>query len=391
MDSFYEMIRTSIVIDDKYDEVQTLIEVLNKNSSSTLYINPFKASECNITYFRAVFLDLDYGPGSNKIKDSVNALRTLVDNDLAKENVYILFFWTTHSDMVEQVKEEIEKKVNNKPILSADLDKTVLYELNEPDFKKLLREKMSILSNNSLYKMFSIDKVFQNTSSSFLRELSCRFPCDDELGTMLKNLPTMYGHRQKYKKTLSSLNPLIVDCYKRIVSKSTFQTNFKKNTDLTDEIKAKANFMLHFNLFIDEKLPGEFYKYSGDVTMFLNKIIKNKADNVMQEFNGIKIIQVDMTPYCDVKKKYGYLTVKGVIIRNSDFEKIQKRTNLYIDYGPYFIESNLVKILFFPHSISNNDLTESVKHHLQFTKELNNDLQNQISAFLARPGILNLD
>jgi hypothetical protein len=120
-----------VVIDDEKDEVEPLLNLLNKQGVGLCYYrgNLRDLPEKPIVGVRLLFLDFVLGTDGQSDKNKISALMGVVKGIVARDNgPYVIFAWTKHNQPQDDLFGAFKKAIMNdkdfpKPVIIIDLEK----------------------------------------------------------------------------------------------------------------------------------------------------------------------------------------------------------------------------------------------------------------------------
>jgi len=195
-----------VVIDDMKDEVEPLLNLLNKRGVGLCYYKGTNFQELPqkpIAGVRFLFLDFVLGTDGQSYKNKISTLMGAVKGVIAKDNgPYVIFAWTKHNQPQDDLFSAFKKAIMNdkdfpKPVFIIDLEKNkymnnlrlidkrlkeVFNDKNileilfhwESNARTALRDVVKLLTNMSRPEVSS-DESFDDYSSKWNSELEKHF------------------------------------------------------------------------------------------------------------------------------------------------------------------------------------------------------------------------
>ena len=167
-----------MIIDDKKEEVENLIERLEKESIKTVFLEP--NNEGSDEYFKKfndypgnlIFMDLyiDSSGGEN-VTTHIAKIRRILEQIIGKKNVsYGMILWTKHINDVEELQKKLIKDKNEYtlPLFVFGMDKTE-YNQNPEQIFSAIDEKLNKNTAASFYIKWS--GVIEDAKSKVLNDI----------------------------------------------------------------------------------------------------------------------------------------------------------------------------------------------------------------------------
>lgn len=394
-----------VVIDDSFQEIEPLMELLSLKDIDALYLSPQKAKGSKLIKDRQLlFFDLSMDD-SKTIVDNVSSVIRPILKQMLPENfgAYGLIVWTKHFDDVNIVKEKIQldKGKYPLPLFILALDKTKY--LLDNNYDTLFDDITELLVNNKAAYFFL--NWCNSVSAGVNKTISDIYGMEDGYEQQENNLTFLLyklalNHTGMPEQDNTEYN-FTIDAYKsfdellysdlisrqRVASdmfKSPISNPWEENREHYISISAGLNTKLlvdDVNLSQEHVIPGNVYriKSHGLVT-------------VQPEGESIAI---ELTPPCDFSNKKKKLSriVAGFILESPSKSKMEKYNHDYeYPIWPIMINDKIVMVCFdfrMVYGISDSELKESSKYELYFrvNHRLFADILQKFSAHASRLGL----
>lgn len=403
-----------IFVDDKYDQVKSVIKYFQDNGIRTVYVDPNDIEEEDVISFygfRFVFLDLDLFGKQDKITDSINILRKICEFDLSH---LVIILWTEHEEEYDNFIKEVSNKMTScLPLIIIKGNKSELMDLEYDKIGEKLDEifSKSIEENKSLYRLLEWEK----NSNSAINEKFNKLIDDAYNGKVnnanLDKVLGIYSCQSLNSKSIISsfetLNTEVSDnIMKKVYESEDYELNFLPS-DINFTEKMSFNHSMLFNydvvgtppgcLYLDEEYNKTLFDENNIVTVE-DKIVNGLNQNSI-EFDKLLSLFLDITPNCTSNKEKDRIMINCYLIEkinkaNTDYEKIIDIVNKNIGISRqnfkkiyYMIDSKLYCLVidFLRCSSINID-----KEHMQVYSQIKNDykkeIQQEFGAFTTRIG-----
>ena len=141
-----------LVVDDKFEEVQHLIEELSKKSIQSRYINPAEIEHLNVKCGNTlIVLDFELIEGA-KHKDNIAEIRKVLSKITSNLKVYGIAFWSKHSE--DNFDEDNSKKLFDEIKVRIDSDIADKSLANPPLYYVSIVDKLQYLSGDHEWSAF---------------------------------------------------------------------------------------------------------------------------------------------------------------------------------------------------------------------------------------------
>lgn len=402
-----------VVIDDSFQEIEPLMELLSLKDIDALYLSPQKAKGSKLIKDRQLlFFDLSMDD-SKTIVDNVSSVIRPILKQMLPENfgAYGLIVWTKHFDDVNIVKEKIQldKGKYPLPLFILALDKTKYLLTNNYD--SLFDDITKLLVNNKAAYFFlnwcdSVNAGVNKTISDIYSMEDGYEQQESNLTFLLYKLALNHtGMPEKkhdgYNFTIDAYKSFDEMLYSELIArqreennmfdspiKNPWEGNLGHLIDIYSRLNAKM-FIDDVNLSSRHVLPGNVYR-----------VIDKKTINITGAPKKSDIIVIELTPPCDFSnKKVLSRIVAGFIVDCPlDNDKIYEYENKYFKgdnkYRIWPIKINeKIKYLCFDfrsvYGIEDSDLNDTSKYELMFrvNHRLFADILQKFSAHASRLGL----
>lgn len=249
-----------VLIDDNWEEIKPLYEVLNKKGISCFYLNgqTYDIKDCS-NNIRIIFLDMNLWPDSGQGSQSHQGARRLVEilsQIIKKENgPYAIAIWSKNEEeMLGDFKNKLFEENNLLKPLS-------IFSLSKSDYITTEMIDNSIDDNfeNTKEEIFEIIKTSLRTHSIESAEID---EIIEEINPEIKKLEE-YFKKREYQLSEKNFIKLEKDLYEKIKNNTVFYAFL-----LWEKILKDSN----------EKLLGELY------SLLSNKNTESEIKNGLKEF-----------------------------------------------------------------------------------------------------------
>lgn len=350
-----------ILIDDSDNDLKRLTGVFNKRGIGcrALQYDGIEFPEKPLTGVRMVFMDINLSNSGDK-NSQFAVLAEALRKYVSKDNTYfVLVFWTTHVDYIEEFKDFVNRDVAAeevpKPILVVPLDKSQFVDADDA-----LEDKLLQVFNEKLVKcLFSFDEDIQKAANKCLTDIVSLAPFDDRWGdntnfeTSVRNLFSKiaigyYGLKPAKANPDKAIKEVIAPSFlydlvqiNQNTWKDFLEMDDKTDDELTginffgDKTSAKLNTVFNIDpskedveargsvrrIKIDENTK-EYFKNTFSVTT--EDFIKTKMVSVKDDkfVNEATVIAVEISAACDYSndKPRLHRYMLGILSKKSDFD-----------------------------------------------------------------------
>lgn len=436
-----------VVIDDVKDEVEPLLNLLNKQGVGLCYYrgtNLGDLPEKPIVGVRLLFLDFVLGTDGQPEKNKISTLMGIVKSVVARDNgPYVIFAWTTHNQPQDDLIGAFKKTIMNdkdfpKPVIIIDLeknrcvnnlrlirkrlkevfnDKNILEVLFhwESNARTALRDVVKLLTEISRPAIVQ-DESFDDYSSKWNSEIEKRIYKISEMAL---------GENIKEDKKLLIAAQLALtspfhDCVERRIwgdpgkfkNLTTKIMSHKAESVSTQQIALLNSYFLLMSNDLNEDIqPGNIYHfnsvlprikcmtrncYTNKLRIAKTKIIESFCQKNTSSDDKKKIIKdsvpilIEITPECDyAQNKWKHAKCVLGILWPESFEKsMNKKLGYIFKPLPIICKDKTYILTFNAHYIFSFPFSvfKSVTPVLKAKKELLVDIQHWFASHISRPG-----
>ncbi|MCR5077900.1 MAG: hypothetical protein K6A82_07690 [Prevotella sp.] len=349
-----DSVNSVLIIDDKKDEVEGLIEVLKKNDIYYLFYNPEdEDSPIPRKNRQIIFCDLYLNSTTTKLTGNIALLRKTLKKIATPDfGSYGIVLWTKHTDEITQVMEKLsidqQEHSYNVPLFIVDLDKQDYLEENS--FDNIWTDLSKKLENNTAaYFFFNWRASVNKGADKALADVYSLSPDYQEqskyLTYLLSLLAVNYSgvdlHGEKvydgmYKDAYKAFDELLssdlalmqaedkVDIFSQILSNPR-ETKFNEELDAIGRLNAKL-LIETTDLHQERNLPGSVYEVTDSSSLLYipdEKVIKSDLTR----------IAIELTPPCDFAHKKVHSRLVGGFIADipTDTISTKKQLDKFID------------------------------------------------------------
>lgn len=277
-----------VVIDDKYQEVKTLISIFTKKGLPVIYLdgNRGELPKRPLDNVRLVFLDIELNTGSVSDKMKVSKVVSIFKKIIGKQSSpYLVLAWTKNEYLLDLLKEGLNKGVHfREPILCLNMEKVQCMDGNgDFSFESISNKLKEGIKESGIFELFILWENFVSRSAGqTVNDFSSFYGYGKEwnrnLSGIIYSLAKAYAGRQLdtdsrdeiLKNSLLTFNGSFVDILEKMIRDSDYgeieNVEFS-DPGITSEIKAKINSMLFIIKDVHKLQPGNVYqvkKNTGD-------------------------------------------------------------------------------------------------------------------------------
>ncbi len=402
-----QFINNVLIIDDKPEEVDGLIEVLNKYDIYFSSYTPDNIKGKTIKNKQIIFCDLFLSKTDTTVIGNIAEIRKILQNICSNGfGTYGVVLWTNHIAHIDDVKNKIsEDKKNNRyttPLFIIGLDKQ---KYIKDGYDELLQDLNNEIEKDKAAHFFvNWSNTVKSAMSKALSDIYSLVPDYDKQETELMYI--------LYKMALNHTGipddqvgeyDLTTDAYKAFdellysdlinqqnknsvnIFSPVPQNPYANQEDKKHGIYSKINSKLFIDTVnIDQKVivPGNVYE------------IINSSIAIPKDVKAVKYIAIELTPPCDFsqKKKINSRLIKGLLCDIQYKEKFKKEY-YYKDMFPLMIDetTNLQLVLDFRHLEVVEDLKLQDKNYYKIlfrvSPKLFADILQKFSSSYARIGL----
>lgn len=403
-----------IFIDDKQEEVDEAICYFNQQNIKTIFFNPLDVpSNLSCSGYNFIFLDLSYD-GNVDIKTAVVALNRVAE---IGEKHFIVVAWTQHEEDIENLQDEIHKKMSGcYPLKVLNGEKFKILNRGEGvDFEVAFSAILDELERDNplLFKLLEWKKnMICAVNENFNKLVEKSY--DGGIVNLHKSLGLLANKSlSKYSmlSALDTLNNMVNDsAINKLNEMEDFLLKYDESEISIDE-KMFYNFEFLFSeITISSDVPGSIYKVGPENKYNMIKKsyeTKKQNDKVLLQtelyyeslneskigFESITPVKVNITPNCTFAssntKNTTYLD--GIIIKNIEKDKIDKinKMGLFKNNGgifyKYMDKSQKICVLkIFPEKCSYE--LEVGKKIYQLNNNVKVEIQHLFGSWVSRVG-----
>lgn len=394
-----------VVIDDSFQEIEPLMNLLSLKDIDALYLSPQKAKDTKLIKDRQLlFFDLSMDDSITIINNISSIIRPILKHMLPENfGTYGLIVWTKHSGDVKIVKEKIQLDKGKYPL---------------PLFILALDKTKYLLANNYDSLFDDITKLLLNNKAAFFF-LNW---CNSVSNSVNKTISDIYGMEESYEQQENNLTFLLyklalnhtgmpeqdnlkynftIDAYKSFdellysdlisrqrVASDMFNTPINNPWEENKEHYISMSAGLNTKLFIDDVNLSQEHVIPGNV-------YRIKFQGLVTSQSEGETIAIELTPPCDFSNKKKILSriVAGFILESPSRSKIDKYKHDYeYPIWPIKINDKIAMICFdfrMVYGIPDSELKESSKYELIFraNHRLFADILQKFSSHASRLGL----
>ena len=349
-----------ILVDDNDEDLSRISSIfgLKGIGCRTFQYDGFEFPNEPLTGVRMVFMDINLSNSGDK-KSQFAVLADALRKYISKDNKYfVLVFWTTHVDYIEDFKEFVNRDASAdempKPMLIVPLDKSQFI-----DNQNELENKLSQIFDEKLVRcLFTFDEDIQMAANNCLRNIVNLAPFDDGWGSNTNFESNVRNLFSKIAIDYSGLKPAKANpdkAIKEVIAPSFLydlmrinQNTWKDFLDLngrTDEelnsisfsgedTSPKLNTILNIDPSIEDveargsvrkiKLDENARNYFQNAfSVTVEDFIKNKMVSVKdnQFINEATVIAIEISAACDFSndKPRLHRYMLGVLCKRKDY------------------------------------------------------------------------
>lgn len=409
-----QFIDNVLIIDDKPDEVQELINVLNKYDIYSSSYTPEEIKGQTIKNKQIIFCDLFLSKTDTTVPGNISELRNILKIICSKDfGSYGIVLWTNHKAHISDVKSKIstDKKNNSyiTPLFIIGLDKQ---KYIQDGYDKLFNDLNTEIEKDKAAHFFvNWSITIKSATNKALSDIYSLVPDYDKQQTeLLYILYRMAINHTGIPENKINEYDLSIDAYKAFdellysdlinqqdknetnLFKPIPQNPYKSCVDKKNEVFSKLNskmFIDTVNIQQEHIIPGNVYE------ILEADIVKPQVpNNVTVE----KYIAIELTPPCDFsnEKKINSRLIKGFLCNIGHKDKF-KKDFYYKDMYPLTIcsKDNLQLIFDFRHleTVDDSELKDETKYKVLFrvSPKLFADILQKFSSSYARLGLSKIE
>lgn len=406
-----------VVIDDKPEEVASLIGTLSKNGIGVVYFTgqleqlPIEP----LSGIRIIFSDIDLVESKdNKTKQS--ALLAVLQKVISPDNgPYIIVFWTKHSDFIDDIKTEWDK-LGYPPLKYLCIEKSSCKdekgEFSISMIDQHIKEKVDTFQAFNFYLEW--ENILLQQGEKFVSKFHKLIPQDVNWSHNIYYLlyRLFHANTDKNSDTYKNEEQFIIACsifnksFNSELDRGIFQlsipsqlpANALGSLSTSDIASAINNFLWLHNVAVTPVVLGDVFIASNDdyKEQILRQLTK-ESELANIDKNEICLVKMVVTPSCDIaqckllKNKNGHSlhrTVYGVIMPSSIRTDKSNAAWCY-KFGPFCIgeKENLCMYLHFGTVGAEYIIKgETNPHYFTIKQEIAFDIQSKIANHMNRLG-----
>ncbi len=422
-----------VIVDDKYKEVQPLINILSKKRIPFNYYSGIRAEELpanpDENPISILFLDLNIIETQHDPKVVISTLHPILKSICpGKKKPYVLVIW---SKKINEYGKHLEKHFidneelqSRKPVKFIYLSKSEYfnyvdgkYTFQEDSFDNLVDaiksklDDLTVLRNLIVWEniihekatetitefssFYPIDNDWDRNSKAIIYRLAKAIVGEDDIGTL--------NDEQKLAKAFININSFLLEKIQIEVEGLTLGTITgvtDANININESITSLINSKLHIStktFAIECFEQGNIYLIPNE-NYLLEKIIWQKIFKTRTQAlidSQPQLVQLDITPVCDYSRHKEYVrTIFGIML-NSEFYNDCKRKAEYHYQTPILQINGQIKFLLFDFrfikTVTKQDIiVRNILVNFKLRREICTDIQSQLSNQINRPGISNV-
>lgn len=417
-----------IIIDDKLEEVNGIIDKYHKEGVGVKYFNAHltDGDEIPDVYYSdvaLVFLDVHFTENINDYDPE--HCSSWIQGIMPENAFYILVIWSKETDKRSEIIEELVK-IHRVPFLCLEEQKTNYTTPDGYDFSVLFKDiENKINAIKELEELAIWKKSIKESSNQIIGHLSKDLDNVNLLNKKLQKIIVAHGgkgfisddkHKEKREVLFEALDNILISNSKESrpdieISKENKINLYNINNNITIDIDSKLNSWFHFKL--DKNILTAKLQI-GLISKFKSKFLKNtyclQDDPIVSEYLKPQVttnkelidIALLISRPCDIAQtKYGknLKLISGVLIKHPDrkgngkkeIKTGQKVDSIKLYDHLYFSESeNDISLIFdfrYVFSVPEKIFQDKFEAIKVFNKELLSEMQVEYSSYSSRLGI----
>ena len=435
------------IIDDQFQEVQPLFNILSKRRIPYNYYSGLRIADLpenpDINPISVLFIDLNIVEAQHSSKAVISTLHPILKAVCpGKSKPYFLVVWSKKineygADLVAHFNNSRDLK-DKKPVKFINLNKSDyfdyvdgLYTFNEESFPNLITSitaefnDLSLLRNliswenivhakscetvSEFLSLFPIDAEWDKNSKAVIYHLAKSIIGPDDVDKKIKKIIgeaeqeiPKFSDAKKMAKGFAHINSFLAEKIENEVEelklgdvKDIYDDKFTRKNKLgrlSSEVRAKINSKIH--LFgkantTDVLEQGNIYVYryrKNEVAKILFKDRYGNNGNKKQDIidSKPKLIKLDLTPVCDYAQKKGYVRLlQGLLIDHKFYEEISA-SEQYFYKTPVFEWNGKIVFMLFDFRFVNTLSEQDIEKSVSFLKfKLRREICTDIQSQLA--------
>lgn len=407
-----------VVIDDKYEEVESLLKMLSKNKVPVMYftgVDKDELPEQPFSDIRVIFLDIVLGTEGQQDKTKISTAYNVINRVIGANNTpYLIIVWTKHNELIKGIEEKLKE---NPPIIMLNLEKSECKDAEgKYEMDKIERKLKEELKKAGIFHLFIIwENLVHKSAGKIVTDFSSFYNQKNNwnknmCGVLYKLAKAYAGETLKDANTaeivrnaLLTFNGTFLDTLENEIRLfKGFDTALSVNDRNTIEPKILAKINSRLLLVMEKSkrpMPGQvYYGKNGKYKIKIDDLFEGNIGQYQKKddlITNIKDIFLEVSPVCDYaqKKWRVHRVLPGLMWTHAHFNKIKKKAD-YMYTSPMFeIESNLFKLVFdlrYLTSLSDKVIRGKTPA-FKLRYELLVDIQSCISKHINRPGVTFLE
>lgn len=431
------------IVDDQYEEVEPLINILSKKRIPFNYYTGLKSVDLpidsNENPITLLFLDLNIVETQHNPKVVISTLHPILKSLCpGNSKPYFLIIWSKKiNDFADHLEKHFKSSIDLKgrrPVKFIRLNKSDFfnyddgnYVFDELKYDLLIETLKNELDNLSLLKNFlAWENIVHHQAMETTKEFSSFYVIDENWNTNTKAIifhlaKAIIGSDDIHSSTddvklvtaFSSINSFLSDKIQDYIHENKLgnivglvddQYDFTKNKNgrLKNKIRVIINSKLHLaskNFGIESFEQGNIYKIRNQNNLKKRILFKEKYDNnKIKTIDILKsnpnLIQLDLTPVCDYSQDKNYSRLIYGLLIDAEFSAININSTYQRQTPTFQIDGKEKFIVFDYRFLKTMTKDEIIKRGvapiIRLRREICTDIQSQLSNQINRPGISNL-
>ena len=402
-----------VVIDDKPEEVASLIGTLSKNGIGVVYFTgqleqlPLEP----LSGIRIIFSDIDLVESKdNKTKKS--ALLGVFQKVISPDNgPYIIVFWTKHSDFIDDIKTELGKQ-GYSPLQYLCIEKSSCKdekgEFSVSMIDQHIKESVDAFQAFNFYLEW--ENALLHSGENFVNQFHQLVPTNSDWSNNIYYLLySMYkaetgsndaeiSAKEKFSIACRVFNKSFnneLDYYtSQITAPKELPTTIKGSISPQQIIPSVNSFLGIHKLQSSNINPGDVFKIADDELkeIFIKRLFAGREINS----KDVTLVKCIVTPSCDIaqdkllkdENERGLHRVVWAIILDSAFKFGEKNSLWYYKLGPFSLDGKNVCMHFHFATVSMDYSEKNEMSQPWFTikQEIVFDIQSKIANHMNRLG-----
>lgn len=420
-----------VIVDDKIEEAQPLINILSKKRLPFNYYtgtdaSAFPSDPIN-NKFRVFFLDLNIFEQNKTTKQVVSVLHSILTALIPDfPNPYLLIIWSKQDNDYRLALEEHFKTILTKkqPAKIIFLQKGKYFDLEDGKWNPKANS-ISLIEQDILIELDSIsllgplmfwENLIHDSVSETISDFSTFHTIDNKWNGKMK--PIIYkmaraivgrddilkiNNKEKLRKALFILSEILSDKLEYYLESSDLlEIGGINDAAVEEDVVVSLNTRLHClinNKQLISYFPGNLYQVDDLITripkIINEKVFKSETEIILAATPSL--VQLDITPICDYSQDKNYIrTIYGVSLPSSVLKNVKSKKKDYHYITPIIKlnkENRFILLDFRYISTSNKSFYDlrQLAPVLRFRRELSLDIQAEVASQINRPGISTIE